>query len=415
MKKLITVISLLVFGFSTQAQSNCDCKAEVDFVYEQMQTMSSYKSQIKGELVEKFEANYQTIREKVSDDMNITACYVQMNELMKLVKDKHAGVYGVRPDYGVEEALDSGFVQEYRTTDAFLNSPKVQLAIDSLREVLSSKSTGDVEGIYNIGSAIKMGVYRVAQTDSLVGVILDSKIGVWEPGQIYAYLKNTDKANHFNMVVFGQIHKNLLYYPNHYIRNGILSGNVTKESLVENHIHINPDLRKEYTLYALENDVQYIWLDNFSRFGNVEKRDALVEQIGAELNAKNLIVDLRNNGGGASKISVPILRAIKKTGAKVYVLTNFFSGSNAEQTTIRFRNIKSTVHLGERTYGAVAYGHNYGNTFTSPSGLLYFAPTDMKFNHFLKYEVVGVEPHIQLDPNSDWIEQTLAIIKSREL
>ncbi|CAM9540395.1 unnamed protein product, partial [Discosporangium mesarthrocarpum] len=46
------------------------------------------------------------------------------------------------------------------------------------------------------------------------------------------------------------------------------------------------------------------------------------------------------------------------------------SGSNAEQTTIRFRNIKSTVHLGERTYGAVAYGHNYGNTFTSPSRLL---------------------------------------------
>lgn len=415
MNKIIAVIPLLIIGFNTQAQSICDCKAEMDFVYEQMQTMSSYKSQIKGELEDKFETTYQTIRERVSNDMNITACYVQMNELMSLVRDKHAGAYGTRPDYGVEEALDSSFVASYRVTEAFLAFPKVDLSIDSLRQVLSMKATADVEGIYNFGNAMKLGIYRIDQTDSLVGVILDSKIGVWEPGQIYAYIKNTGKANYYNMVVYGQIHKNLLYYRNHFIRNGILSGNVMKENLAENHIHVNADLRKEYTLHTLENDVQYIWLNSFSRFGNVEKRDALVKQIEEELDAKSLIVDLRNNGGGASKISVPILRAIKKSGAKVYVLTNYSSGSNAEQTTIRFRNIKSTVHLGERTYGAVAYGHNYGNTFTSPSGLFYFAPTDMKFNHFLKYEEVGVEPHIELDPNRDWIEQTLELIQTKKL
>ena len=335
-----------------------------------------------------------------------------MNELMTLVKDKHAGVYGTRPDYGVEEAMDSAFVNEYRSTNAFLDFPKVTSNIDSLRDHLTSKSTNDVEGIYKIGNAMKVGVYRVDETDSLVGVILETKIGLWEPGQIYLYMKSTGQPDYYDMVVHGQIHKNLLYYSNHLIRNGILSGNVIKENHNENHIHVDAEARDEYKLYPLQDDVQYVWLNSFSRFGNAPKRDALIEQMKGELKASNLIVDLRNNAGEASKISVPILRVIKKSGAKVYVLTNFGSGSNAEQTTLRLRNIKSTVHLGERTYGAVAYGHNYGNTFTSPSGLFYFAPTDMKFNQFLRYEEVGVEPHIQLDPEQDWIQQTLEIIQA---
>jgi len=72
MKKLIAVISLVFLGFHLQSQSNCDCKAELDFVYEQMQTMSSFKSQIKGELASTFESKYQELRNNVSEEMNIT-------------------------------------------------------------------------------------------------------------------------------------------------------------------------------------------------------------------------------------------------------------------------------------------------------------------------------------------------------
>lgn len=415
MKKLITVIVFISLNFSLTAQSNCDCTSELNFVYEKMQTMSSFKSQIKGDLAQEFEAKYQDLSSKVSSDMDKLDCYVQINNLMSLVKDKHAGVYGVRPDYSYEDAKDSAFVEAYRKTAAFTEFPKVDLDLALLRSELEQKPVNDVEGIYSIGSLLKVGVYRIAESDSLLGVMLESKLGIWAPGQIYLYMSATDQPNRYDITAHGQVHKNLLFYKSHLVEYGILFSNVVKEGLTENNVFVDAEEHETYKLKTLAEDVQYVWMNSFSRIGNNDKRDALVAQIQNELTADNLIVDLRNNGGGASKISLPIVRAIKKSGAKVYVLTNYSSGSNAEQTTIRLKNIKNTVHLGQTTYGAVSYGHNYGTTYESPSGLFYIAPTDMKFNHYLKYEVVGVSPDIKLSPDSDWVDQTVKIIKAQNL
>jgi len=411
MKKLITVIALITISFTLSAQSNCDCKAELDFVYEKMQTMSSFKSQIKGDLAQTFEAKYQELSEKVTNDMDKLDCYVQLNNLMGLVKDKHAGVYGVRSEYSYDDTLDSAFTEAYQKTDEFRDFPTVDLDLEALREELSVKPINDVEGVYNIGSLVKVGVYRVDQSDSLMAVILESKLGIWAPGQIYLYMSATDQPNRFDITAHGQVHKNLLFYKSHLVEYGILLSNVVKDGLTENHVFVDAEEHETYKLKTLAEDVQYVWMNSFSRIGNADNRDALVAQIQSELTADKLIVDLRNNGGGASKISLPIVKAIKKSGVKVYVLTNYNSGSNAEQTTIRLKNIKNTVHLGQTTHGAVSYGHNYGTTYESPSGLFYIAPTDMKFNHYLKYEEVGVSPDVKLSPDSDWVEQTIEIIK----
>jgi len=415
MKKLITLFALIVFNISLSAQSSCNCKTELEFVYEQMQTMASFKSQIKGQKIDEFERAYLEISKKVTTSMDILECYTQMNLLLSGVKDKHAGVYGTRPDYSYEDTLDTAFIASYQSTLEFQEFPRVDMDLSALRTDLSQKSVNDIEGIYNIGSSMKVGVYRVADSDSLVGVMLESKLGIWAPGQIYAYLNATDIPNRYDIVAYGQVHKNLIFYKGHLVSNGILMGNVIKEGLRENHIHVDRKAREAYTLLHLQEDIQYIWLDSFSRFGNAGKRDALVEQIKNELTASHLIVDLRNNSGGASKISLPIVKAIRKSGVKVYVLTNFASGSNAEQTTVRLRNIKTTIHLGQTTYGAIAYGLNYGTTHESPSGQFYFAPTDMRFNHFLRYEEVGVKPMIELKPDQDWIEQTIEIIAEQDL
>lgn len=412
MKKIITFIALVTFSITLSAQSNCDCNVELKFVYEQMQTMSSFKSQMKGDLRAEFESIYQVLTTEVTSNMNKLDCYVQLNKLMGLVRDKHAGVYGVRPDYSYEDTMDSTFVATYQKTRQFIDFPKVNLDLDALRSALANKSVNDVEGIYNIGSVLKVGVYRIGQSDSLVGVMLESKLGVWKPGQIYLYMTETNQPNRYDMTTYGQVHKNLLFYKEQLVEHGILMRNVVKESITKNHVFVDADVSETYQLQTLTDDIQYVWINSFSRIGNAENRDELIRQINNELTAPNLIVDLRNNGGGASKISWPIVKAIKKAGVRVYVLTNYVSGSNAEQTTIRLKNIKNTVHLGQTTYGAVAYGHNYGTTYTSPSGLFYMAPTDMRFNQYLKYEEVGVVPDLALGPESDWIEQTLKIIEN---
>ena len=84
-----------------------------------------------------------------------------------------------------------------------------------------------------------------------------------------------------------------------------------------------------------------------------------------KLTAKNVIVDLRSNGGGNSKLSDPFLKLLKKKN--VYIITNCFAGSNGEQFTLKLKALKNAKHLGQTTSGIIAYGMNYGYNYNTPS------------------------------------------------
>lgn len=416
MKKITTFLLLLLVGFQLTAQQKCDCQAELDFVYEQIKTTESYKYQIKDEMSDKFESTYQQLGAEISAPISKLQCFGKLTQLLSLIRDKHAVLMEAAPDFEVSSIYDSTFTKAYQNTEAFTSFPKTDRDLEALQTELEAKTVSDVEGIYTIGSSMKMGVYRIDKTDSLVGVMLESKLGTWAPGQIYLYMKATEIPHHYDIISYSQVYKVLTFKKVQLVQHGILFSNVIKEKLSNNYVHVNADSTDAYQLKQLTDKVQYVWLDGFGRSkANAEKRDALIAQMDRELTAKNLIVDLRNNGGGASKISWPIVKKIKKYAQKgnVYVLTNASSGSNAEQTTVRLVKMAKATHLGQKTFGAIAYGRNYGTTNTSPSGLFQFLPTDMKFNQYLKYEDTGVVPQIELSPDSDWVQQTINIINSQ--
>ncbi|KOF01460.1 hypothetical protein OB69_17240 [Roseivirga seohaensis subsp. aquiponti] len=414
MKNLMTLIFLITLSFNLSAQANCDCKPELDFVYDQMQTTYSFKDQIKGDQKEIFESLYQKLSTQMTGAMSLPDCFWKLNQLMSLVNDKHAEVFEKKPDFEADKIYDSAFVKAYRATDAFLNFPKATIDLDALTAELKLKAASDIEGIYNIGSVMKMGVYRIDDTDSLVGVILQSQLGTWAPGQVFAYLKGTQQADHYDIAFYNQVYKHLTFAKAQYFANGMLFSNVIKENAGENHSLINGEEKEGYVLSNLTDDVQYVWLNSFNRRTMATKRDALIEQIENELKAPNLIIDLRNNGGGADKISLPILKALKKKTELIYVITNFYTGSNAEMTTVRLKQRFNATQLGQRTYGAISYGSNYGKTFHSSSGLFSFYPTDMRQRQFIEYEEIGVAPDIALKADTDWIEQTLNYIKTQK-
>ncbi len=418
MKNLAILLTLLSFSFTLSAQENCDCKAELDFVYEKIKTTESYKYQIKGEMSGKYEETYQELRAEMQEPLSKLACFQKLNQLLGLIKDKHAWILEARPDFEVKDIYDSAFVEQYRKSEAFINFPKSDLDLEALKSSLEARPVGDVEGIYNIGSVMKLGVYQVTGSDELRGVILSSKLGTWAPGQIYLYMRPSQLTGHYDITYYSQVFKTLVFQKAKLLEHGILSSNVIKEKLKKNHVFVDADATEDYTLKQLTDKVQYVWLHDFGRGKeNAEKRDVLIAQMNEELKAENLIVDLRNNGGGASKISWPIVKRIRKYAqkGKVYVLTNATSASNAEQTTVRLIKLADAMHLGQKTFGAVSYGHNYGTRLTSPSGLFQFLPTDMKFNQYLKYEDIGVAPEVKLSPDSDWVEQTIDIINAQNL
>ena len=159
----------------------------------------------------------------------------------------------------------------------------------------------------------------------------------------------------------------------------------------------------------INDDVQYLY---FKTFGNHKKKalKAFYEDTKNRLTAKNIIVDLRTNGGGNSKFSDPFLKLLKNKN--VYVITNSFTASNAEQFTLKLLKNKNAKHLGQTTFGIIAYGMNYGYRYNTPSGHFKILPTDMNFHKYIDFEGKGITPEIQLAFDKDWIAQTLDVIEA---
>ncbi|MEM7187923.1 MAG: hypothetical protein AAF466_14845, partial [Bacteroidota bacterium] len=88
------------------------------------------------------------------------------------------------------------------------------------------------------------------------------------------------------------------------------------------------------------------------------------------------------------------------------------TGSNAEITTQRMRNANNVKVVGQSTAGILSYGSNYGNRITLPSGRYQYKFTDMNVSRNLPYEGIGVPVDIELEMDSDWLEQALNLVEN---
>lgn len=161
--------------------------------------------------------------------------------------------------------------------------------------------------------------------------------------------------------------------------------------------------------------MQYIYFGSFSNANdNVKAFKAFYSKYKNSFTAQHIIVDLRSNGGGNSKWSDPFLKLLRKSKAKIYVITNQFTASNGEQFTLKLKDKLNAVHLGQKTYGVIAYGINYSYKYNTPSGKFTILPTDMNYHKYIAYEGYGIAPDITLNFDNDWIVQTLQLIEDSQ-
>jgi C-terminal processing protease CtpA/Prc len=130
----------------------------------------------------------------------------------------------------------------------------------------------------------------------------------------------------------------------------------------------------------------------------------------------NLILDLRNNEGGANKVSKKFLTLIREytRKGKVYTLVNNGTLSQGEIFTLQLMRLQNVKVLGQTTKGMLTYGSNYGKREKLPSKSFEVYITDMKGDkRLIPYENYGINPEIVLTDRKDWIEQTVEIIHKK--
>ncbi|RMB57333.1 hypothetical protein EAX61_11335 [Dokdonia sinensis] len=388
-----------------ESQQTCDCKKDLAYINEQVQEMVSFKKQIKGEQLKNYLRLYDDLYSSVTEETPIAECYLKLNTLISMVRDKHARILHIKNPITNEMLESDSAMETFRTSEAFLNHPKTDQDITKLSSKLAEKEYESIEGIYAYQDMLKIGI--VKNGEIYQGVVLESTSKNWLPGQIKYTLKPVAE-NMYDVMTSDypggkmRILRALLHY----------DGRIwhLKKDNDEEYTHVGED-QNDWEFKQIDDYTQYVYFGSFSNADeNVQAFEKFYETYKEAFTAKNIIVDLRDNAGGNSKYSDPFYKIIKKNKMNVFVVTNFFTGSNGEQFTLKLKGLKNAKHLGQRTYGALAYGSNYGKLLETPSGEFAIYPTDMNFHKFIDYEYVGVQPEMQLDFDKDWIEQTLDII-----
>lgn len=408
------LIVLCIFSTSPlNAQTTNEFTKDLDHLYSILKKTPSYKAQIKGHKKNEFFKLYEDIKAESVNAASDISQFFWLSQLLMPLKDNHLYFYQSSSIDLRSKLPDSSFVNEYRTSQAFIDYPKVSTNLDSLEEILKTKSTDSVEGIYFYENYIKVGLYRTLQRDSLVGLILETKNPFWKPGQV-AFLLKEHSTNHFRAYHADIFQKTFGLNKNEkFQHNSLTESNWKKFPNQIDHVNLSSKI-PVFRFRGIAPEIQYLRIGTFATSSrSLIESQKFYNIIKDSLTASHLILDLRNNGGGGFKASrkyLTLLKGFSKRG-QIFALINNRTISNAEEFAIKLKRLKNVQILGEISNGTLTYGNNSGQRESLPSGKFKLYITDMKGSRKnLRYEEVGVPPDLNLSPNHNWIDQVINLI-----
>lgn len=405
--KYLQLFILTFFLLISKAQTSNTYQADLTALYKTLQKTPSFKDQVKGQDLNAYNRIYEKL---LSDTVKNPSDYQYFYNLAQLffpIRDNHLSFYQIA---------------NFPASSAF---PAFKGNIDSLQYFLEAKPLDSLEGIYHYGHYYSVGLFKT--NNEYMGVVLDTKVPNWKRGEIairlYEYLPNNFKAIYAHPKF-----KNLMLYPiekytHHSLVNSYFyasfSEAIYSKRINENDFTNLPKSTQDFKLVTIESGIQYVYMKHFSAdINKMRKSKEFYDSIKNLLTEPNLILDLRNNEGGANKVSKKFLDLLKQytKKGKVFVLINNGTLSQGEIFTLQLLELKNVKTLGQTTKGMLTYGSNYGNRTKLPSGSFEAYLTDMKgkgAKKLLPYENYGIQPDIILTDTKDWIEQTIEIIRKK--
>ena len=385
MKYLFSCL-LLIISFSLSSQSECDCSKNLEVLDRTVQKLpvtrntsdlSNYNKALSAAKNHSYAGNYPEYD-----------CFQQMSKILVTLNDRHNMMYS---EVGFDVNQSDTTYQEF---------PEFEGDLDSLKTKLELQPLEDVEGIY-FRDDFRIGIYK--SEENLTVINLSGGKEVWQKGEIIGrFLKY---GNGRFLAAIGQFNdKQLVNFPLE-IKNGHIS------KIQFSKPNASPDLsRVENTgtyQYSKSGDITYLRIGSFSGYNPILKNaETFYKGLEGKPVTTNLILDLRDNGGGGDRNSDILYKYLRKNykNARLHVLINGNTVSNAEQFALRLQKFKNVTLLGSKTSGTI--GYELGKTYDFPCYNFKGFFTFKGDKKYLEYESVGVQPDISLDNSEDWIKQT---------
>lgn len=403
-----TFLFFLISITALNAQvKDCNCEKDLEFLNQKIEQTPSYKINKVN-----YKLEYAKTKQNIVNINSRYDCFLQLNKLMLSLNDRHCNLYGINKGMDEESKKDLAKLKEFKTSNLYHNYPRPEINLDSLRVSLNQKSITSIEGVYYRKGYMTLGVYKTAKSEDYRAIILESESDIWEVGEVIYTL--VPYGNNYLLAVGGGLtNKRMISYGER-IENGVfLTMQFQKDnSIANNSIALYPEstyLRKE-----ISPEITYLKIGSFNSWNpTLSEADKFYESLEGTLTNKNIILDLRDNGGGGDRNSNGLYKVLKKYLKRnnVYVLVNHRTGSNAEQFAFKLKDFENCTILGDRTSGTAAY-EIVNSNYNLPCEDYVVVLTSKKHSKYMKLESTGLEPDIKLAFDKDWLMQVQNYIES---
>ncbi|WP_299100975.1 S41 family peptidase [uncultured Winogradskyella sp.] len=397
--KFSFIFLLSILSLNAQI-SDCSCVNDLNFLNEKIQKTPSYKvSKVD------YEKAYSKIKEAVKNLGSGYDCFLQLNILMLSLNDRHCNLYGINKGATEQIKKNDKKFNEFKNSKLFAAYPKPTIDIDSLTTALKKQSNNSIEGIYYRKNNMSIGVYKSLETDFYNVIVLNSENELWKTGELIYTL--VPYGNNYLLAVGGSLSSKRMIAFGERIENGVFLtlGFQKDESVVNYSVSIHPE--STYLKREISPETIYLKAGSFSSWNpKLSEADQFYKSLEGKLIHKNLILDLRDNGGGGNRNSDGLYKVLKKflKNNNVYVLVNNRTASNAEQFAYKLSEFQNCTILGNRTNGTLAY-EIVDSNYNLPCNNLLAVLTSKKHGKYLKFESKGIEPDVKLSSTLDWIIQ----------
>jgi len=329
---------LLAACISLHAYTQKSFSEDLDFVYEQLKQGSSYKTQKDNR--GKADAIYRELKDRYAGRQPGTLeSFLLLYKLTDAINDLHNDIYGNTESFSYTDLKKPEFLENIRTSPEYNFYPFSGVDLDSLETALDRKDMSDHEGIYYYETYIKIGIRRNAQ-DMYEGIVLESLIPSWQKGEIMLYL--LPQENERFRLFMGHIITKRLFSTLDYFDAGEFKLMPWKKGPAAHSFYRADFPGKKFHFDTLNTRTLYLKLGNFgSSSENLEEATAFCTAVKDKLHTPHLIVDLRNNPGGGDRTSQQFYKLLKAYKGTVWVLINFGTVSNAEQFTLKLKDLKT--------------------------------------------------------------------------
>ncbi len=291
-KKYPLMLLFMAPVVALQAQEKCDCEKNFKWVketFEKNDAGFAYALEQKGQKA--YQNHTAPYLLKVKNIKSRDNCAEVMNEWLKFFRKAH---FNVSAQHSETQAVS-------RVADSSATWPVIKLQEETVRKALAQKQDPGFEGIWTTGP-YTLAIQKQAQ--GYKGVVLSSTNAAWKPGMVKLEI-NADSTGAFYMGDFSankisKTNKARLVSPNTLKLSNVFLKR-TFPVLQETSKHeLYTKMVMAYAPYLerISAKTLYMYIPSFDG-GHKPLIDSLLIAFKSELmQTENLIIDIRNNGGG---------------------------------------------------------------------------------------------------------------------